>query len=137
MKTCKPHMLVIWLSLLLIACGDDNGSTTNPGGIPPSPVVSTYPPSNAADVERNAVISAEFREDMDPDRGMLFVFEEEGVYPFWMKNTLIPPPVRSPELMAASSTLASISRQESPRAHSIQRCSVEGWRTRRMERTAV
>jgi len=31
-----------------------------------------------------------FREHLDPDRGMLFIFEEEGVYPFWMKNTLIP-----------------------------------------------
>ncbi|MCX6815196.1 MAG: DUF192 domain-containing protein, partial [Candidatus Aenigmarchaeota archaeon] len=24
------------------------------------------------------------------DKGMLFVFANEGVYPFWMKNTLIP-----------------------------------------------
>ena len=31
-----------------------------------------------------------FRESLAPDAGMLFVFEQEGVYPFWMKNTLIP-----------------------------------------------
>lgn len=31
-----------------------------------------------------------FRESLDPDKGMLFVFPSEGVYPFWMKNTLIP-----------------------------------------------
>jgi len=31
-----------------------------------------------------------FREQMDPDRGMLFVFAREGVARFWMKNTLIP-----------------------------------------------
>ncbi len=31
-----------------------------------------------------------FRERIQPDQGMLFVFEEEGIYPFWMKNTLIP-----------------------------------------------
>ncbi|MDD2665965.1 MAG: DUF192 domain-containing protein [Methanocellales archaeon] len=31
-----------------------------------------------------------FREHLDPDKGMLFIFEEEGVHPFWMKNTLIP-----------------------------------------------
>ncbi len=31
-----------------------------------------------------------FREHLEPDEGMLFVFEEEGVHPFWMKNTLIP-----------------------------------------------
>ncbi len=31
-----------------------------------------------------------FRESLAPDTGMLFVFEQEGVYPFWMKNTLVP-----------------------------------------------
>ncbi len=24
------------------------------------------------------------------DKGMLFIFEKEGIFPFWMKNTLIP-----------------------------------------------
>lgn len=31
-----------------------------------------------------------FREKIGPDQGMLFVFEDEGPYAFWMKNTLIP-----------------------------------------------
>jgi hypothetical protein len=31
-----------------------------------------------------------FREKLDPDKGMLFIFEKEGNYSFWMKNTLIP-----------------------------------------------
>lgn len=31
-----------------------------------------------------------FREYLDKNKGMLFVFEKEGNYPFWMKNTLIP-----------------------------------------------
>jgi len=31
-----------------------------------------------------------FREQLDPDKGMLFIFDWEAVYPFWMKNTLIP-----------------------------------------------
>ncbi len=30
------------------------------------------------------------RKDMDPKHGMLFVFDSMGIYPFWMKNTLIP-----------------------------------------------
>jgi len=30
------------------------------------------------------------REHLDPDKGMLFVFENEGNYRFWMKNTQIP-----------------------------------------------
>ncbi|MBN2250622.1 MAG: DUF192 domain-containing protein [Candidatus Altiarchaeota archaeon] len=31
-----------------------------------------------------------YRESLDPGKGMLFVFEQEGIHPFWMKNTLIP-----------------------------------------------
>lgn len=31
-----------------------------------------------------------FRESLDEDKGMLFVYDQEGIYPFWMKNTLIP-----------------------------------------------
>lgn len=31
-----------------------------------------------------------FADHLDEDRGMLFVFEEDGIYPFTMKNTLIP-----------------------------------------------
>ncbi|MDD5111648.1 MAG: DUF192 domain-containing protein [Candidatus Altiarchaeota archaeon] len=30
------------------------------------------------------------RKSLDPDAGMLFIFEDDGIYPFWMKNTLIP-----------------------------------------------
>lgn len=31
-----------------------------------------------------------YREHLDKDKGMLFIFEEPGEYNFWMKNTLIP-----------------------------------------------
>ncbi len=31
-----------------------------------------------------------FRNSLAADAGMLFVFEQEGIYPFWMKNTKIP-----------------------------------------------
>jgi len=30
------------------------------------------------------------RESLDENRGMLFIFDKEGIYSFWMKNTLIP-----------------------------------------------
>lgn len=30
-----------------------------------------------------------FRDRLDDDRGMLFIFPRSGLYPFWMKNTLI------------------------------------------------
>jgi uncharacterized protein len=38
-----------------------------------------------ADRERGLM----YREDLDSDSGMLFIFDREGIYPFWMKNTLI------------------------------------------------
>jgi uncharacterized membrane protein (UPF0127 family) len=31
-----------------------------------------------------------WRDQLRPGTGMLFVFPQDGVYPFWMKNTLIP-----------------------------------------------
>jgi uncharacterized protein len=31
-----------------------------------------------------------FWQELDKDKGMLFVFDTESIYPFWMKNTLIP-----------------------------------------------
>ena len=31
-----------------------------------------------------------FRDKLGQDKGMLFVFDKEDIYPFWMKNTLIP-----------------------------------------------
>jgi uncharacterized protein len=31
-----------------------------------------------------------FRESLAAGKGMLFLFPRRGVYPFWMKNTLIP-----------------------------------------------
>ncbi len=31
-----------------------------------------------------------YRDQLAPERGMIFIFPSSGVYPFWMKNTLIP-----------------------------------------------
>ena len=31
-----------------------------------------------------------YRNKLDKNKGMFFIFEKEGIYPFWMKNTLIP-----------------------------------------------
>ena len=31
-----------------------------------------------------------FRKELDPQNGMLFVFDQEAKHSFWMKNTLIP-----------------------------------------------
>lgn len=58
--------------------------------------VKVYFPDGGSIVAELAVTNEErarglmFRERIGSDQGMLFVFEEEGLYPFWMKNTLIP-----------------------------------------------
>jgi uncharacterized membrane protein (UPF0127 family) len=31
-----------------------------------------------------------YRNELDKNKGMLFIFDKEAIYPFWMKNTLIP-----------------------------------------------
>ena len=31
-----------------------------------------------------------FRESLNSNKGMLFIYEQPGIYPFWMKNTLVP-----------------------------------------------
>jgi len=31
-----------------------------------------------------------FRDNLEKDKGMLFIFENEGIHGIWMKNTLIP-----------------------------------------------
>lgn len=31
-----------------------------------------------------------FRKKLGQDQGMIFIFDKDGTYPFWMKNTLIP-----------------------------------------------
>lgn len=40
------------------------------------------------DLERRGGLM--FRESLDQDKGMLFIFDSESMLTFWMKNTLIP-----------------------------------------------
>ncbi len=42
----------------------------------------------ATDAERQRGLM--FRTHLAPNEGMIFIFDEVGFYPFWMKNTLIP-----------------------------------------------
>ena len=43
-----------------------------------------------ADTNESRARGLMFRDAMDPDRGMLFIFESEQPQAFWMKNTKIP-----------------------------------------------
>ena len=39
-----------------------------------------------AETEEERALGLMFREKINPDQGMLFIFKEDGIYPFWMKN---------------------------------------------------
>lgn len=43
-----------------------------------------------ADSREERVRGLMFREKLEKDKGMLFIFEQEDVYSFWMENTKIP-----------------------------------------------
>ncbi|MFH1586781.1 MAG: DUF192 domain-containing protein [Candidatus Diapherotrites archaeon] len=43
-----------------------------------------------ADTPDKRSLGLMFRESLGGNEGMLFIFPNEGIYPFWMKNTLIP-----------------------------------------------
>ena len=43
-----------------------------------------------ADSVEERALGLMFRENLEENGGMLFTFEESGIYPFWMKNTKTP-----------------------------------------------
>ncbi len=80
--------------VLLMACA-------HPAAPPPPPPAQTaatriiFPDRYAGAVEIAADDDTRqqglmYRDRLAEDRGMIFFFTEAGVYPFWMKNTLIP-----------------------------------------------
>jgi len=79
--------------LLMFACGPQSKPATPP---PPSPSARVVLPDNfAVQVEIAADDPTReqglmFRDHLADDKGMIFLFAQSGVYPFWMKNTLIP-----------------------------------------------
>lgn len=43
-----------------------------------------------ADTQEKRTAGLSGRTDLAEDQGMLFIFPQEGIYPFWMKDMLIP-----------------------------------------------
>ena len=85
------------LALLVFACSPQPKSAPPPAPAAksaPSPRV-ILPDKFAVDVEIAADDPTReqglmFRDHLADDKGMIFLFAQNGVYPFWMKNTLIP-----------------------------------------------
>lgn len=92
----RRHLLLL-LAVILAACGAQR--TTQPPGTPPpqqaaGPTI-VLPDGFVVHVEVAADDPTReqglmYRDRLAGDRGMIFFFPQPGVYPFWMKNTLIP-----------------------------------------------
>lgn len=94
--------LFLLLALIpALACGVADGTGSAPAGSAPPPAVKenrprvVLPDGFVVDVEIAATqetraLGLMYRESLPPGKGMLFLFPESGVYPFWMKDTLIP-----------------------------------------------
>jgi len=87
-------------TIIFLACGVNN-SAPPPASAQPSPTTAAagprivFPDNFVVQVEIAADDSVRaqglmFRDQLAPDRGMIFLFPQSGDYPFWMKNTLIP-----------------------------------------------
>jgi uncharacterized protein len=105
MRTC---IIVLLLALLLAGCGpSDTGATASPGAVSTGSGATTaselrtvtIDSSGGGKVEVRVEIADDLPEQtrglmertaLAEDRGMLFVFSDEEVRSFWMKNTLIP-----------------------------------------------
>jgi uncharacterized membrane protein (UPF0127 family) len=89
---------VAWLvGAALVVAGDAQGAgpTSQTQAATLSQVTVTYPNGNrllaeVADTPATRASGLMFRDRLDPDRGMLFVFEEADEWSFWMKNTKVP-----------------------------------------------
>jgi uncharacterized protein len=87
------------LALLLVACGSDDGDSRTTATATPGLTRITFVNKDGSNVDLLVEVAdtAEergkglmSRETLPEDQGMLFVFEAEGQYGFWMKDTLIP-----------------------------------------------
>jgi uncharacterized membrane protein (UPF0127 family) len=96
--TAGSRHLLLLLAVVFAACGAQRT---------PQPPSSTPPPQQTAGptivLPDGFVVHVEvaaddptreqglmYRDRVADDRGMIFFFPQAGVYPFWMKNTLIP-----------------------------------------------
>jgi uncharacterized protein len=93
----KQLLSVVVLAMLL-ACSsrtDEVPPAANAGAPPAGMPTVTMPRGQVVYVEVAANAESRqrglmFRDSLAADRGMIFLFPEPGLHPFWMKNTLIP-----------------------------------------------
>jgi uncharacterized membrane protein (UPF0127 family) len=90
----KRYVLCSLILLFAFFCAPQNSMPPVTTVRSNAPTV-VLPDSAAVEVElalddETRAMGLMFRESIAPGKGMLFIHPTTGVYPFWMKNTLIP-----------------------------------------------
>lgn len=83
-------ILIALLSATSIFSYTRNGQLSENDGAPKICVKNKCFEVEIAQTQKEKEAGLMNRKHLDPDKGMLFLFENDGVYNFWMKNTLIP-----------------------------------------------
>jgi uncharacterized membrane protein (UPF0127 family) len=86
------------LPVLAAAAGLSCNKPGRPGADPKEPTVTIHREEGSkirikvqiARTPEERAVGLMYRENLDRETGMLFIFEEEEIQTFWMKNTLIP-----------------------------------------------
>ncbi len=81
------------LGLLSFACGPKSRSTNQTARSLDTLTMTIAGTKVALEVAKDRETLSKglmFRDSLAPNTGMLFIFEREGMYSFWMKNTRIP-----------------------------------------------
>jgi|SRR3989344_2990061 len=77
----KFRYIIIVLAVILISCSRIESKVCFKGKCFDTEI---------ADSEEERSMGLMFRDNLDLNKGMLFVFDEEDKYPFWMKNMKFP-----------------------------------------------
>ena len=85
MKKIYLIFCIIFLSILLLNCATKSKQVIINNGKQQIKVN-----AEIADDSSKRMLGLMFREKLDENAGMLFVFDDEDYQTFWMKNTLIP-----------------------------------------------
>lgn len=125
--------------IAILGCSSSNKHDDGAGPVPArtgsasppsSPATSTMPKVHLSTPQGDVAVEVEivstpaqiqrglmFREHLPPDQGMLFLMPEEKIWPFWMRNTLIPLDLI---FIAGNMTIAGIVENAAPRTDTLR-----------------
>jgi hypothetical protein len=95
MPTLGRCVLSVCCCLLFLVCRSTPKAAGNEGALPRVPKQKLVVGRDTvlvevARVEGQRQVGLMFRTVMAENEGMLFVFDQDGIYPFWMRNTELP-----------------------------------------------